>query len=211
MTDTVVSVTFLTQSSQKPHEVGTITIILQIRKVRFREGKQSAQFALLLIGGTDIHTRVWEPGYGHPAWLCAPGRDAELFRYVPSSAPSYLLLTLLLRPGTFDWKSPCNYMFLPKLDWTGFFHGLDMPSDTTSKCFNKDSSSRGNLIKGHCSFSSSKMNCFPIFWNVIESLQSAIALNSQILLRENDPTEIFECEVIHTRIFTAALLVAVKC
>lgn len=58
MTDTVVSVTFLTQSSQKPHEVDTITIILQIRKVRFREGKQSAQFALLLIGGTDIHTRV---------------------------------------------------------------------------------------------------------------------------------------------------------
>ena len=33
-------------------------IILQIRKVRFREGKQSAQFALLLIGGTDIHTQV---------------------------------------------------------------------------------------------------------------------------------------------------------
>ena len=58
MTETVVSVTFLTQSSQEPHEVGTIAIILQIRKVRFREGKQSAQFALLLIGGTDIHTQV---------------------------------------------------------------------------------------------------------------------------------------------------------
>ena len=54
----MVSVTFLTQSSQEPHEVGTIAIILQIRKVRFREGKQSAQFALLLIGGTDIHTQV---------------------------------------------------------------------------------------------------------------------------------------------------------
>ena len=43
----------------KPHEVGIITIlILQIRKVRFREVKQSAQFALLLIGGIDIHTQV---------------------------------------------------------------------------------------------------------------------------------------------------------
>ena len=108
----------------KPHEVGIITIlILQIRKVRFREVKQSAQFALLLIGGIDIHTQVRESGCGHPAWLCAPDCDAELFCCVPSYGPSCLLLTLLLRPGSFDWKSACNYVFLPKLDWTGFFMG----------------------------------------------------------------------------------------
>lgn len=127
--------------SQKPHEVDTITIILQIRKVRFREGKQSAQFALLLIGGTDIPAclRAWvwtQPGSVPLAVMLSCSLCSFFCPICNFYSPAFKTWKLY-------WKSPCNYMFLPKLDWTGFFHGLDMPSDTTSKCFNKDSSSRG--------------------------------------------------------------------
>lgn len=47
--------------------------------------------------------------------------------------------------------------FQTGLDW--FFHRLDAPDDTTPEQFNS-SGGRVNLLKGRCSFSSSKNELF---------------------------------------------------